>query len=265
MAVIEYNIKENKTLGTHSVYCQAKSFSTLSVSDMQVEVSEGLGISPDLIPTIIKRYMRVVVRNVQRGHRVKLGDELVIYPQISCSVKDEVDKDGNVVKAATPDMLNLSQAKSTIGATIAQSVQAEFAKNVSWKRVNEKDDDDTTTTDPTGDGDGSDGGTTDTSGDGGSEEQTLTGSVLTITKTGTGTFALTDQSGHQIDSGASVTAWQTLTLSVTPAGSATPTATIGTQTVTLTEDEGQWVGTFQMPATSATLTVRTGGTGDNEE
>ena len=89
--------------------------------------------------------------------------------------------------------------------------------------------------------------------------------VLTVAKTGTGTFALTDQTGHQVESGAAVQAGQTLTLAVTPAGSATPTATIGSQAVTLTEDEGQWVGTFQMPAASATLTVRTGGTGDNEE
>ena len=89
--------------------------------------------------------------------------------------------------------------------------------------------------------------------------------VLTVTKTGTGTMTVTDQTGHQIESGAAVTAGQTLTIAVTPAGSATPTATIGSLTVTLTEDEGQWVGTFQMPASSATLTVRTGGTGDNEE
>ena len=89
--------------------------------------------------------------------------------------------------------------------------------------------------------------------------------VLTVAKTGTGTMTLTDQTGHQIESGAAVTAGQTLTIAVTPAGSATPTATIGSQTVTLTEDEGQWVGTFQMPAASATLAVRTGGTGDNEE
>ena len=103
---------------------------------------------------------------------------------------------------------------------------------------------------------------------GGSQEQTGGGSsapVLTIQKTGTGTMTVTDQTGHQIDSGAAVTAGQTLTLSVTPAGSATPTATIGAQAVTLTEDEGQYVGTFQMPAASATLTVRTGGSGDNEE
>lgn len=91
------------------------------------------------------------------------------------------------------------------------------------------------------------------------------GPVLTVTKTGNGTLTVTDQTGHQIESGASVAAGQTLTIAVTPAGSATPTATIGGQSVVLAEDEGQYVGTFQMPSANATLTVRTGGSGDNDE
>lgn len=162
MATIKYVVKENKTIGTHSFYCVPQSYSTLTYSDMAEEVSEGLGISPDIIGTIIKRYMRVAIRNVQRGHRVKLGDELVVYPQISCSVKDEVDKDGNVIKAATADMLNVSNARSSIGATIAQSVQQQFAQSVSWKRVTEKADEEETstdTTDPTTDPDQQGGGT----------------------------------------------------------------------------------------------------------
>ena len=43
----------------------------------------------------------------------------------------------------------MSQAKGSIGATIAQSVQQSFAQSVSWKRVTDSDDD--TTTDPTDD------------------------------------------------------------------------------------------------------------------
>ena len=149
MAVIKYTVKENKTLGTHSFYAASQSYSTLTCSDMADEVVEGLGLTPEIIPTIIKRYMRVVIRNVQRGHRVKLGDELVLYPQISCSVKDEVDGEGNVVKPATADMLNVSNAKSTIGATIAQAVQQQFASSVSWKRVTDKDEEATTDPDTT--------------------------------------------------------------------------------------------------------------------
>ena len=151
MATIKYVVKENKNIGTHSFYAATQSYSTLNCDDMKDEVVEGLGISPDLVPTIIKRYMRVALRNASRGHRVKLGDEITIYPQISCSVKDEVDKDGNVTKAATADMLNVSGAKSSIGVTIAQAVQQQFAQSVSWKRVTEKADEEETPTDPTDD------------------------------------------------------------------------------------------------------------------
>lgn len=172
MATIKYVVKENKTIGTHSFYCVPQSYSTLNYSDIAEEVSEGLGISPDIIGTIIKRYMRVAIRSVQRGHRVKLGDELVVYPQISCSVKDELNDDGTVKKVATADMLNVQNAKSTIGATIAQSVQQSFAQSVSWKRVTEKADEETTddttaptdTTDPTDD---TQGGGTGGNGEGG--------------------------------------------------------------------------------------------------
>lgn len=153
MATIKYVVKENKTIGTHSFYCVPQSYSTLTYADMAEEVSEGLGISPDIIGTIIKRYMRVAIRSVQRGHRVKLGDELVVYPQISCSVKDELNDDGTVKKVATADMLNVQNARSTIGATIAQAVQQQFAQSVSWKRVTEKADEETDTTDPTTDPD----------------------------------------------------------------------------------------------------------------
>lgn len=95
--------------------------------------------------------------------------------------------------------------------------------------------------------------------------QTAETPVLTIAKTGTGSLVLTDPTGHQVDSGAAVAAGTALTIAVTPAGSATPTATIGSTAVTLAEDEGRYVGTFQMPAGSATLTVRTGGSGENGE
>ena len=164
MAIIKYVVKENNTVGTHSVFAAPKSYSTLTSDDIKDEVSEGMGISPEIVASIIRRYMQVVVRNVQRGHRVKLADVLVLYPQISCSVKDVVDDEGNVITVATADMLNVATAKSSIGATVAQSVQQQFASNVSWKRDTAKDDDaDTDTTpdtDPDGSSDGDDGGST---------------------------------------------------------------------------------------------------------
>ena len=175
MAIIKYVVKENNGVGTHSFYASPKSYSTLTSDDIKDEVAEGMGISPEIVASIIRRYMQVVVRNVQRGHRVKLADVLTVYPQISCSVKDEVDDQGNIVKVATADMLNVATAKSSIGATIAQNVQQAFAKSVSWQRVSEKDadgdtPDDTGTTDSGNGGGGTNtpSGSGDNSGDGGS-------------------------------------------------------------------------------------------------
>ena len=82
--------------------------------------------------------MLVAKRNVLRGHRVKFGDLLTIYPQLSCSVKDELNDDGTVKKPVTIDMFTLAGAQSTIGATIAQNVQQSFAASVSWKRVTDE-------------------------------------------------------------------------------------------------------------------------------
>ena len=175
MAIIKYQVKENNNLGTHSFYGVAQSYSTLDFEDLADDVVEGLGISPSLVKTVLDRYMLVAKRNVLRGHRVKFGDLLTIYPQLSCSVKDEMNDDGTVKKAATIDMFNLSGAKSSIGATISQNVQQSFASSVSWKRVADTDESDTTENNPettddqesttdTGDGGNTTGGGTDDQG-----------------------------------------------------------------------------------------------------
>lgn len=139
MANIKYTVKENTSIGTHSFYAQAVSYNTLDISDLAEEVAEGTTITPSLVQMIIERYATVAERNVMRGHRVKFGNLLTFYPQISASVKDELGKDGKVVKKATADMLSITGCKSTIGATISQAVQQQFAARVSWKRVGEND------------------------------------------------------------------------------------------------------------------------------
>lgn len=139
MSTIKYTIKENNTVGTHSFYAQAVSYNTLDISDLASEVAESIGVSPSTVKMVLERYAVVAERSIMRGHRVKLGDLLTFYPQISASVKDELDKDGHVVKKATADMLNISGCKSTIGATVSQAVQQQFAAGVSWKRVGEND------------------------------------------------------------------------------------------------------------------------------
>ena len=288
MAVIKYSVKENKTLGTHSYYAQAVSFSTLEFQDLADEVVEGLGITPELVNTILTRYMRVAKRNVLRGHRVKFGDLLTIYPQISCSVKDEVDDNGNIIKVATADMLNVASAKGSIGATISQAVQLSFAQSVSWKRSNEttSDDggnpDDDTPTDTgvqqpsNGSGTGSatqqnqnnnngggtntnTGGGTQQSGGGSTQQQGQPGDYrLVIYKYGDGTAAVTDDGGNTIENNAQVASGSTINLSVVSVDNKRPCIRInGTIQYIVNENNGTWTGSFQMPTKGTVLEILT--------
>lgn len=283
MAVIKYSVKENKTLGTHSYYAQAVSFSTLEFHDLADEVVEGLGITPELVNTILTRYMRVAKRNVLRGHRVKFGDLLTIYPQISCSVKDEVDDNGNIIKVATADMLNVASAKGSIGATISQAVQLSFAQSVSWKRSNETTSDDGGNPDddtPTDTGDDSPsggggttqqpsntqqnqntntGGGTQQSGGGSTQQQGQPGDYrLVIYKYGDGTAAVTDEGGNTIENNAQVASGSTINLSVVSVDNKRPCIRInGTIQYIVNENNGAWTGSFQMPTKGTVLEILT--------
>ena len=99
------------------------------------------------------------------------------------------------------------------------------------------------------------GGNSGGSGNGGSSVPTLT-----ISKTGSGTSAVT-VGGNAVNSGSQIAAGTEVALSVTPAESQTPTATLNGSSVTLTESDGTYTGTFQMPDGNATLVINSGSSG----
>jgi hypothetical protein len=86
--------------------------------------------------------------------------------------------------------------------------------------------------------------------------------VLTISKSGSGT-ATVSAGGNEVNSGAELAANTEVTVTVTPAAGKVPTATVGGNTVTLTEDSGTYTGTFNMSNDNATLVINTGTSGDN--
>jgi hypothetical protein len=65
--------------------------------------------------------------------------------------------------------------------------------------------------------------------------------------------------GNAVSSGAEIAANTEVSISVTPAEGATPTATLNGSSITLTESEGAYTGSFQMPSANATLAINTGG------
>ena len=89
---------------------------------------------------------------------------------------------------------------------------------------------------------------------GGSQNQT--DFALTITKTGTGTSSVKDDSEQTIASGANVASGSNVNISVVPAEGQVPTATLNGNSVELTENDGTYSGSFQMPAQASTLVIR---------
>ena len=109
-------------------------------------------------------------------------------------------------------------------------------------------------------GNGNSSGSGNSGNSGNSGSQTPTVPTLTISRSGSGTSAVT-VGGNAVNSGSQIAAGTEVALSVTPAEGQTPTATLNGSSVTLTESDGTYTGTFQMPDGNATLVINSGSTG----
>ena len=107
-------------------------------------------------------------------------------------------------------------------------------------------------------------GGSNTGGDNGGNNGGNTGSVtpsapkLTISRSGNGTSSVS-ANGNAVSSGSELEAGTEVSISVTPAEGTVPTATLNGSSVALTENDGVYTGTFQMPSGNATLAINSGG------
>ena len=95
------------------------------------------------------------------------------------------------------------------------------------------------------------------SGNEGGNSQT-TSFALTITKSGSGTSTVKNDSEETINSGDTLASGANVYISVTPAEGQIPTATLNGSNVSLTENDGEYIGTFQMPAQASSLVINSG-------
>ncbi len=114
-------------------------------------------------------------------------------------------------------------------------------------------------TDDNGGGGGSDSGN---GGSQGNSQNQATSFALSITKSGNGTSTVKNDSEETINSGDSLESGANVYIAVTPAEGQIPTATLNGSNVSLTENDGEYVGTFQMPAQASTLVINSGSDGE---
>ena len=98
--------------------------------------------------------------------------------------------------------------------------------------------------------------------EGGNSQNQATSFALTITKSGSGTSTVKNDSEETINSGDSLESGANVYIAVTPAEGQIPTATLNGSNVSLTENDGEYVGTFQMPAQASTLVINSGSDGE---
>ena len=98
--------------------------------------------------------------------------------------------------------------------------------------------------------------------EGGNSQNQATSFALSITKSGNGTSTVKNDSEETINSGDSLESGANVYIAVTPAEGQIPTATLNGSNVSLTENDGEYVGTFQMPAQASTLVINSGSDGE---
>lgn len=136
MAVIKYTAKENTKTGTHSWYAFPVFTGTLSFDELCEEACDDNTYSVEEMRGCVSKFMKIMQRETTRGFRCKLGNDfLTVYPNIQLSVKDELNPDGTVKKAATAKDVKANNAKSRLGCMVSTKFSAQFAANVSWQKV----------------------------------------------------------------------------------------------------------------------------------
>ena len=136
MAKIKYAVKENTKTGRHSWYAVPVFSGTLSFSELCEEACDDNTYSVEEMTGCVSKFMKIVQREAARGFRCKLGtDFLTVYPNLQCSVKDELNQDGTVKKAAEAKDVRAQNAKSRLGCTVSPKYSFDFANNVSWQKV----------------------------------------------------------------------------------------------------------------------------------
>jgi len=98
--------------------------------------------------------------------------------------------------------------------------------------------------------------------EGGNSQNQATSFALTITKSGSGTSTVKNDSEETINSGDTLESGANVYIAVTPAEGQIPTATLNGSNVSLTENDGEYVGTFQMPAQASSLVINSGSDGE---
>jgi predicted histone-like DNA-binding protein len=277
MAKIIYEVYQNKnehTAAYGKFYARVKNLESLNTRKLANHISEhGSIYTPDVVYGVLEKFRSCLLEMLLNSKKVKIEGLGTFYTTIECAKGGALTKDkfsvNKDIKGLHIRFLPEQEQEQNISSR-------EFLKQAEFINVESlvKSDEDNGTTGngstenggSQNQGGGSNGGGTGTQ-NGGSNSGT--GSVtpsapkLTISRSGNGTSSVS-ANGNTVNSGSELQAGTEVSISVTPAQGTVPTATLNGSNVALTENNGVYSGSFQMPSGNATLAINSGGTSGSD-
>ena len=246
MAKIIYEVYQNQNEHNAAYgkwYGRVKYLESMNTRKLSNHIAEhGSIYTPDVVYGVMEKFRSCLLEMLLNSKKVKIEGLGTFYTTLECVKGGAVSKDKfNILKDVKGLHIRfLPEQEQEQNISSRQFLkQAEFI-NVDSLLPKEED------------------GTT---GNGGDQNQ-ATSFALTITKSGSGTSSVKNDSEETINSGDSLESGANVYIAVTPAEGQIPTATLNGSNVSLTENDGEYVGTFQMPAQASTLVINSGSDGE---
>lgn len=260
---VERNVSFDKNSEKWAYVLQADLYNKLSQSKVINEASLRSGITRGSINAAWDAIGEVIKAWATEGHAVAIPGLGSMRFGLRASSVTDVNKVGtSLITSRRVIFVPNTEIKDELAKT-SINITCYDRNGEVVKRVTSTDDGEVE--DPEDDGGENTNTTNPTNGGGSGSSQSGSGSVtpsapkLTISRSGNGTSSVS-ANGNAVNSGAELTAGTEVSISVTPAEGTVPTASLNGSSVTLTENDGVYTGTFQMPNGNATLAINSGGT-----
>ena len=254
---VERNVSFDKTKEKWAYVMQAELYNKLSQSKVINEASLRSGITRGSINAAWDAIGEVIKAWATEGHAVAIPGLGSMRFGLRASSVADVNKVGtSLITSRRVIFVPNTEIKDELAKT-SINITCYDRNGELVKRVTSSDSGDIE--DPEDEDNGGD-----TPNGGGSNTGGNTGSVtpsapkLTISRSGNGTSSVS-ANGNAVSSGSELEAGTEVSISVTPAEGTVPTATLNGSSVDLTENDGVYTGTFQMPSGNATLAINSGG------
>ena len=266
---VERNVSFDKNSEKWAYVLQADLYNKLSQSKVINEAALRSGIAKGAINAAWDAIGEVIKAWATEGHSVAVpGLGTMRFGLRSKSIAD-VNKVGSDLITTrrvifTPNMEIKDELKKTSINITCYDRNGEVVKRVTSTDDGEVEDPEDDGGGDTPNGGGSGSGSNTGGNNGGSNNGGNTGTVtpsapkLTISRSGNGTSSVS-ANGNAVSSGSELEAGTEVSISVTPAEGQVPTASLNGSSVALTESDGVYSGTFQMPSSNATLAINSGG------